>query len=66
MGVIKLLVQTMQYCRDLGMQFALVGNPQIIAECKGFEDTRNLNFVDTLDEAKASLGKAAAPSLATA
>lgn len=63
MGVIKLLVQAMQTCRDLGTQYALVGNPQIIAECKGFEDTRNWTFYESLDDAKANLGKQA-PALA--
>ena len=57
MGVIKLLFQAMQNCRELGLQFALIGNPQIIAECKGFEDTRGWNFYDSIDEAKASFGK---------
>ena len=68
MGVIKLLMQAMQTCRELGMHFALVGNPQIISECKGFEDTRNWTFYESLDEAKANLGKtpAAAPALAGA
>lgn len=62
MGVIKLLMQAMQTCRELGMQFTLVGNPQIISECKGFEDTRNWGFHPTIEEAKASFaGKAAAP-----
>jgi len=64
MGVIKLLFQAMQTCRELAMQFALVANPQIIAECKGFEDTRGWTFYDSLDEAKANLGKASSPSLA--
>jgi two-component system cell cycle response regulator len=68
MGIIKLLFQAMQTCRDLAMQFALVGNPQIISECKGFEDTRGWTFYDSLDEAKGNLGKtgavaAAAPQL---
>jgi two-component system cell cycle response regulator len=70
MGVIKLLFQAMQTCRELAMQFALVGNAHIISECKGFEDTRNWTFYDSLEEAKANLGKspaaAAAPQLATA
>ena len=57
MGVIKLLFQAMQTCRDLGIHFAFVGNPQIIAECKSFDDTRGLAFYDSLDEAKAKLGK---------
>jgi two-component system cell cycle response regulator len=62
MGVIKLLMLAMQTSRELGMQFTLVGNQQIIAECKGFEDTRNWGFHPTVEEAKASFaGKAAAP-----
>ena len=66
MGVIKLLVQTMQTCRELGMQYALVGNPQIIAECKGFEETSSWAFFPSLEDAKSSLGsgKTAVPVLA--
>ena len=66
MGVIKLLFQAMQTCRELAMQFALVANPQIISECKGFEDTRGWTFYDSLEDAKANLGKSAAPQLAAA
>jgi two-component system cell cycle response regulator len=66
MGVIKLLFQAMQTCRELAMQFALVANPQIISECKGFEDTRGWTFYDSLEEAKANLGKSTAPQLAAA
>jgi two-component system, cell cycle response regulator len=66
MGVIKLLFQAMQTCRELAMQFALVANPQIISECKGFEDTRGWTFYDSLEDAKANLGKSAAPQLASA
>jgi two-component system cell cycle response regulator len=61
-GVIKLLFQAMQVCNELGMQFALIGNPQVIAECKGFEDTRAWAFFDSVDEAKASFGKAQQPA----
>jgi two-component system, cell cycle response regulator len=66
MGIIKLLFQAMQTCRELAMQFALVGNAQIISECKGFEDTKNWVFYETVDEAKTNLGKlgAAKPELA--
>ncbi len=66
MGVIKLLMLAMQTSRDLGVQYVLVGNSAIIAECKGFEDTKNWSFFDTLDEAKASIAKAPAPALANA
>ena len=66
MGVIKLLFQAMQTCRELALQFALVANPQIVTECKGFEDTRGWTFYDSLDEAKANLGRgAASPQLAS-
>ncbi|HET7536691.1 MAG TPA: response regulator [Candidatus Didemnitutus sp.] len=68
MGVIKLLMQAMQTSRELGVQHVLVGNPTIISECKGFEDTKNWSFFDTLDEAKANLSSApkAAPAMASA
>jgi len=52
MTIIKLLFQTMQLCRELAMQFALVGNAHIIAECKGFEDTRNWSFFEAMLEAR--------------
>jgi two-component system cell cycle response regulator len=66
MGIIKLLFQAMQTCRELAMQFVLVGNTQIISECKGFEDTRGWTFFDSMDEAKANLSRVApaAPQLA--
>jgi two-component system cell cycle response regulator len=66
MGVIKLLFQAMQTCRDLALQFALVANPQIVTECKGFEDTRGWTFFDSLDEAKANVGKSPAATQLTA
>jgi two-component system cell cycle response regulator len=69
LGIIKLLMQAMQDCRELAVQFALVANAQLISECKGFEDTRGWTFYETMEEAKANLGKgssAPAPALATA
>ncbi|PTX90885.1 response regulator [Opitutus sp. ER46] len=66
MGIIKLLFQAMQTCRELAMQFVLVGNAQIISECKGFEDTRGWTFYDSLEEAKTNLSKAVgSPALAS-
>jgi two-component system, cell cycle response regulator len=66
MTVIKLLFQSMQTCRELALQFALVGNDHIAAECKGFEDTRNWSFYPSVEDAKASLNKAAAAAPAVA
>jgi len=59
MTIIKLLFQTMQTCRELAMQFSLVGNPQIVAECKGFEDTRNWSFFESMNDARAHLAATA-------
>ncbi len=57
MNVIKLLVSAMATCRDLGLQFSMVGSGAIVQECKGFEDTRNWQFHDTLAAAKEALQK---------
>jgi len=55
--IIKLLIQAMATCKDLALQFTLVGNSQIISECKSSEDTRNWQFHDSLADAKASFAK---------
>lgn len=65
MGIIKMLLQAMQTCRELGMNYALVGGTQIVNECKGFEDTRSWTFCESMEEAKASVGASEAqPALA--
>lgn len=64
MPIIKLLFNTMQVFRELALHYVLVGNTQIVTECKGFEDTKGWQFVDSLDEAKAHLAKGA-PALAS-
>ena len=66
MGVIKLLFQAMQTCRDLAMNFGLVGNAQIISECKGFEDTRGWTFYESIDDAKAGVGRTSGAATASA
>ena len=62
MNVIKLLLSTMQTCRELALQFVLVGNDAVAAECKSFEDTRNWVFCASVDEAKAQLAKTSGTS----
>ena len=57
MNTFKFLVEAMQACRGLAMNFALIGNPLIISECKGLEETRSWNFHETLESAKAHLTK---------
>ena len=63
---IKLLFQAMQTCRDLAMNFGLVGNAQIISECKGFEDTRGWTFYESIDDAKAGVGRTSGAATASA
>jgi two-component system cell cycle response regulator len=66
MGVIKILMQAMQTCRELAMQYTLIGNSRLIAECKGFEDTRSWVFFETLEEAKSHLASLNPPAAAAA
>jgi two-component system cell cycle response regulator len=63
-GVLKLLVDAMQFCGELGMRYALAGNAQVVAQCKGFEETKSWTFSATLAEAQAALASsgAAAPA----
>ncbi len=55
MAIIKLLVQTMALCQELTLTFSLVGNPQISAECKGFEESKDWTFFSSVDQAKAAV-----------
>ncbi len=57
MGLIKLMMQAVHTARELGVQYAVVGNAQLIAESKGFEDTKSWTFHSSAEEAKAALGK---------
>lgn len=59
MAVIKLLVQGMEICDELGLKHALVGNDTVIGECRGFEESRNWKWFSSLEEAR---GGAAAPA----
>ncbi len=60
MPAIKILLQAMQQCRELALPFALIGNSQIVSECKGFEDTKSWVFFDSMDDARNSLSKSGA------
>lgn len=57
MILFRLISQAMQICRDSGLQFALVGNALLAEECRGFEDTKTWQFVDTVEDAKAQLAR---------
>jgi len=64
MALIKLLLGAMQTCRDVALSYTLVGNPAVVAECRGYEDTRTWQFHETMEEARQSFIKVAAPSSA--
>jgi two-component system cell cycle response regulator len=51
----RLLIDAMQFCREMGMRFATVATPQLIEESKGFEEARTWVVSPTLEEARASL-----------
>jgi two-component system cell cycle response regulator len=65
-GIIKLLVHTMLVCRDLGINYALLGNVQLANDCRGFEDTKNWQFLDSLEKARINLGLGQKPAAAEA
>ncbi|MDX2110225.1 MAG: response regulator [Verrucomicrobiota bacterium] len=62
---IKMLMDAMQVCNDLSMRNALVGNPRLSTEAKGFEDTKNWVFHESIDAAMASMVKTPLVALAT-
>lgn len=65
MPLIKLLLTAMQTCREVALSHTLVGSGAIVAECKGYEDTRGWQFHETIEEARQSFQKgAAAPAAA--
>jgi two-component system cell cycle response regulator len=60
MNLIKFLLSAMQTCREVALQFSLVGSGTIVSECKAYEDTRAWHFHETIEEARASFQKPAA------
>lgn len=57
MAIIKLLLTAMQNCREVALQYTLVGSGAIVAECKGYEDTRGWQFHETIEAARQSFQK---------
>lgn len=55
MAFIKLLVDSMATCQELTLRYGLVGNPQVVQECGGFEESKDWKFHDSIDVAKAEL-----------
>lgn len=66
MPLIKLLITAMQTCREVALQHTLVGAGAVVAESKGYEDTRGWQFHETLEEARQSFQKTVPPPAAVA
>lgn len=54
MDVVKLLLQSMQLCRDLSLRYALAGNSKVVLDSKKFEESKDWNFCDTVEAARES------------
>lgn len=52
-NLIKFLMDITEACSDISLKFAIVGNPKLIEECGGFEETRNWKFLSSLEDARA-------------
>jgi len=59
MNIIKMLLAAMQTCREVALQYSMVGSSSLVADCKGYEDTRNWQFHDSIADARQSLQKLA-------
>jgi two-component system cell cycle response regulator len=64
MTLIKLLITAMQTCREVALQFTVVGSGPIVTEAKGYEDTRAWQFFENIEEAKQSFSKTPAAVVA--
>ena len=52
---IKLVMEAIETCQDIGLRHALIGSGAVSAECKNFEETQGLSFVSSFEEALAKL-----------
>lgn len=55
MPVIKLLVDAMRICSQLTLTYSLVANQKFITECRGFEESKDWTFHDSLEAAKETI-----------
>lgn len=51
-GIIKQVLQITQACRDLSLEYALVGNDSIVDQGQSFEETKNWKFHDSIESAE--------------
>ncbi len=61
-GHIKLVINSMQICRDLGFEFALVGTGKVVKDSQGYEDTSTWQYFPSVAEARGSFKKNMPPA----
>lgn len=57
LSLIKLVIGAVDLCKELSLRHCLVGSDAIRAECANYEETKNWEFVASLEEAEAILKK---------
>ncbi len=58
-GIIKQVLQITQACRDLSLDYALVGNDSIVEQGQSFEETKNWKVYQSIESAEELLQVAA-------
>lgn len=53
--LIKLGLSTIQLCTELDVKYSLIGSDAVCHECKNYEETKDWQFVSTLDDAITTL-----------
>lgn len=49
--VIKVVIQIMEYCSELGVRYCVVGTSHTAAKAKVFEETKNMQIYESVEEA---------------
>ena len=52
MDIIKLIHDTMNICKEMTLAHALVGGQKLAHECKSFEESKDWNFFESIEQAK--------------
>ncbi|HEX2852277.1 MAG TPA: response regulator [Opitutaceae bacterium] len=58
-AMIKVILQAMKAGQEMGIPFAIIGNEQIVNDCRTFEDTRDWTIFETADRARRAFGVSA-------
>ena len=54
MSIIKLIIKTIEKCQETQTRLRVIGNPKLVSELKGFQETAELQIYSNVKEALAS------------